>query len=154
MSDLCNHSSVGIIVERDGRFLLFQRQKFPIAKAPAAGHVDEYDGIPIGSASEERTFRDAGVRELEEETGLRVRPGLMKLVLTMTMSNVCRRKTIDGTRHWHLWRVYWVRVDSGQEPRGNADESADLAWYTASEIDALPDLEQVWRTMLKQIGVI
>jgi len=152
--DLCNHSSVGVIVERDGKFLLFQRQKLPIAKAPAAGHVDEFDGIPTGDVTEERTFRDAAVRELEEETGLRVRPGQMKLVLTTTRANQCRRKTIDGAKHWHLWRVYQVHVDHQQEPRGNDSESADLAWYTASEIAALPDLESVWREMFQQIGVI
>lgn len=154
MADLCNHSSVGIIAERDGRYLLFQRKKFPIAKAPAAGHVDEYDGIPTGAAKEEHIFRDAGVRELKEETGLRVRAGQMKLVLTVRTRNECRRETIDGARHWHLWRVYRVRVDGQQQPRGNADESDDLAWYTPTEIAALPDLEPVWRDMLKHIGII
>lgn len=154
MSDLCNHSSVGIVVERDGKFLLFQRQKYPIAMAPAAGHVDEYPGVPNGSASEKPVFLDAAVRELWEETGLVVRPGQMKLVLETTTPNECRRQTVDGGDPWHLWRVYSVRVDGSQQPRGNKDESANLRWYTPDEIRKLPDLELVWGDMLRQIKVI
>jgi hypothetical protein len=48
VTDACNHTSVGVVAMRDGKILLFQRQKFPIAKAPCAGHVDELDGVPTG----------------------------------------------------------------------------------------------------------
>lgn len=152
--DLCNHTSVGILVERDDKFLLFKRQQDPIAMAPPAGHVDEYPGVPIGSDSEEPPFLDAAVRELREETALRVRPGQMKLVLNTTMPNQCRRSPVDGNRHWHRWRVYWVRVDDSQTPRGNGHESADLRWLTPAEIRDLTDLEDVWRAMLTQMKVI
>lgn len=155
MTDPCNHSVVGVLAERDGRFLLFDRQQDPKCKAPCAGHVDELgDNVPTGAASEERFYRAAGVRELEEETGLRVRPDEMVHVLRRKAYTKCRRDSIDGDVSWHLWHVYRVQIDGWQQPRGKADESANLAWFTPDEIRKLPDLEPVWRDMLKQMKVI
>lgn len=155
--DTCNHSSVGVLVVQDGRYLLFQREKFPIKKAPCAGHVDEADGlsgVPVGAPSEEPAFRAAAVRELKEETGLEVRPRNLKLALTKASGNECRRPPVDGSEPWHLWRVYYTTAPAGQTPRGNAAESSGLCWYTPAEIAALPDLEPVWREMLEEIHII
>jgi 8-oxo-dGTP pyrophosphatase MutT (NUDIX family) len=109
---------------------------------------------PPGARGEEPIFRDAGVRELHEETGLTVRPRNLQLALTKTTPNQCRRQPVDGDRHWHLWRVYIVQITGRQQARGNADESADLRWYTPAEVRALPDLEPVWRDMLTTMRVI
>ncbi|MCW2901731.1 MAG: hypothetical protein JWO67_3996 [Streptosporangiaceae bacterium] len=157
MSDLCNHSSVGVVAERDGKFLLFDRQKFPKCKAPCAGHVDLEDGlngVPTGADSEEPAFRAAGVRELEEETGLRVHARDMKHALKYVAKTKCRRQSIDGDEGWHLWRVYRVQIDGWQQERGKADESANLAWFTPDEIRKLTNLEPVWGDMLRRMKVI
>lgn len=154
-TDLCNHTSASVLVQRDGKYALADRVKFPFFKAPSAGHVDEYPGIPKGfGAQEERIYREAAARELGEEFGLRVRPADLRLALQVRMDNACRRQTVDGGPPWHLWRVYTVTVDSGQQTRTAADEAADLGWYAPAEISALNDLEPVWRDMLKQIGTI
>ncbi|REF00333.1 NUDIX hydrolase [Thermomonospora umbrina] len=155
MPDTCNHTSVGVIAERSGRYLLFQRKKFPIAKAPSAGHVDELDGIPTGKGRrEESVYLDAAVRELEEETGLRVPARTLRLALTTTAKNRCRRSPVDGGDHWHLWRVYHALIPAGAETRAAPAESADLAWYTPAEISALTDLEPVWRDFLTALRII
>lgn len=155
MPDLCNHTSASVLVARDGRYALADRVKFPLFKAPSAGHVDECPGIPTGVGTHEpRIYREAAVRELEEEFGLRVRPADLRLALQVRMDNACRRQTVDGGPHWHLWRVYTVTIDSRQQTRTAADEAANLAWYTPAQIGALPDLEPVWRDMLKRMGTI
>lgn len=155
MTDLCNHTSVGVVARRGGRILLFQRQKFPLKKAPCAGHVDSWAGIPTGTgAAEAEYYLAEAVKELSEETGLIVRHRDLNLVHTAHYDNACRRETVDGGPPWHLWRVYTVEIGAGQTPRGNGSESKDLAWYTPAELVALPDLEPVWRDMLRQIGMI
>lgn len=155
MSDLCNHTSVGVLAVRDGKILAFQRQTWPLNLAPCAGHVDEHPGVPRGTGQlEEAIYASAAVRELEEETGLTVRGQDLRPVFCGRMDNACRRKTIDGDEHWHYWRVYVARIDGRQEPRGNARESADLAWYTRNELLARRDLEPVWRDMINNIKEI
>jgi 8-oxo-dGTP pyrophosphatase MutT (NUDIX family) len=154
MSGLCNHTSVGVLARREDRYALFQRAKYPIAKAPCAGHVDELDGVPTGARSEEPAYRAAGVRELEEETGLTVRGRDLQLVLTAMYRNACRRRPVDGGSPWHLWLVYSVTIGPGQRAKANGHENTDLRWYTPQEIAALGDLEPVWRTMLTQIRII
>jgi len=155
MTDTCNHTSVGVIAEMGSRYLLFQRLKFPIAKAAPAGHVDELDGIPTGRGSrEERIYLEAAIRELEEETGLKVRPGNLRLVLTKTTRNACRRTPVDGGEHWHLWRIYHVHIPAGSRTRPAPAESTDPAWYTPAEIAALEDLEPVWREFFETLRII
>lgn len=156
MTDLCNHTSVGVPAVRDGKILAFQRQTWPLKLAPCAGHVDELDGIPAGTGrDEERVYADAAVRELEEEVGFRVHRNDLRHVFAGRMNNQCRRPTIDRPLpHWHYWRVYVAPIDAGQQPRGNARESADLAWYTRAELLARRDLEPVWRDILNDIKEI
>lgn len=149
----CNHTSVGVLAVRDGKILAFQRQTWPLKLAPPAGHVDEHPGVPRGTGQlEEAVFATAAVRELEEEVGLTVRVADLRLVFSGRMDNACRRKTVDGDKHWHYWRVYAARIDDRQQPQGNARESKDLAWYTRNELLARGDLEPVWRDILGKIG--
>ncbi len=152
----CNHTSVGVIVERAGLFLLFQRVKPPWGIAPCAGHVDANE-----------SFADAAVRELFEETGL---PALSwKEVWKGEVANPCRRK--DGD--WHLWKVWRVTIATSAVARGKDDESQNLRWYTKTQLkhlahrtaqyekglispegwEAAPGLEPVWAHILADVGI-
>lgn len=155
MSGLCNHTSVGILVEDEaGRYLLFDRQKFPLCTAPAAGHVDEYDGIPDGDDYVgSQAYLDAAVRELGEETGILVRGWDLDVVLHATTRNPCGRKTVDGGPQWHAWTIY-TTTSGGQQPRGNGSESRNLAWYTPGQISGLRNLQPVWEGFMRTLGII
>ncbi len=166
--DLCNHTSVGVLLQResDGKYLLFTRKKYPWGKAPSAGHVDEL--TCLGQADEAAVFEAAAHRELEEETGLHA--PCLTLALEAVTHYPCRR--INGS--WHKWRVYHGLV-SGQEPlQENAAETRDLGWYSLADIAELdrraaafeagqipeevyrtnPGLEQVWRDFFRTLGLI
>lgn len=153
---LCNHTSVGVIVIREGKYLLFDRQRYPFYKAPPAGHVDELGGLPIGTGTgqEAAIYASAGVREVEEEVGLRIDHSELTLVRVVRASNACRRKTFDADEHWHLWYVYVAHVSDDQRPVGNDTETKNLAWYQAEELGLLPDLEPVWRDHFERLGII
>jgi 8-oxo-dGTP pyrophosphatase MutT (NUDIX family) len=58
-------ATAGIIVIRQDRVLLIEHQE-------GAGHITGAWGIPAGGIDEGETAPDAAVRELHEETGLRV----------------------------------------------------------------------------------
>lgn len=155
MSRMCNHAVAAVLVEYNGRFLLLQRLTFPIFKAGPAGHVDELTHIPDGRASEEYVFRAAAARELEEECGVTVPAGALKLVVKGLRSDaVCARPPVDGGAHWASWYAYRVRLAREPKLTPEPGKTADLRWYTPSEIRALPDLEPVWLEIFKQAGII
>ncbi|OLT12971.1 hypothetical protein BJF79_03460 [Actinomadura sp. CNU-125] len=157
MGDPCNHAVVGVLAIWNGHYLTGLRAKTPIAVAPCAGHVDELrTRIPTGSRTEEPLFRDAAVRELEEETGLRVRPRDLKLVLNRIGGDRCHRKagSVDGD-NWHHWLLFTVEF-SGRTPptvRSNG-ELTDLTWRTAQQLAAVPNLELIWQDFLRQLHII
>lgn len=153
----CNHTSVGIIVWRQGCLLLLERQKFPYGMACPAGHVEANE-----------TYAQAAARELAEETGLvavSLRP-----VAQGKRFNRCRRPGGD----WHVWWVYEAQVDEAQPLRWNADESKRLGWYAPEQVVALaqrtqayqgqllseedwqaaPGLEIVWSHWLRTLGIV
>lgn len=155
MTSTCNHAVAGVLVEYDGRFLLLQRLTFPIFKAGPAGHVDELTHIPDGRPGEEHMFRLAAARELEEECGVSVPWGALQLAVKGLSSDApCARPPVDGGAHWTSWYAYRVRLPREPKLTPEPGKTADLRWYTPSEIRALPDLEPVWREIFKQAGVI
>lgn len=157
MGDPCNHAVVGILATWNNRYLTGLRAKTPIAVAPCAGHVDELaTRIPTGAKAEEPAFRTAGVRELEEETGLRVRDRDLKLVLNRLGGDRCHRKagSVDGD-NWHHWLVFQVSFAGKQPPAARSNgELNDLTWRTPAELAALPNLEPIWREFLRQLRII
>src|SRR5689334_10679985 len=64
---ICNNTSVGMIVERGGQYLLFRRVKKPWGYALSAGHVDELPSL--GHPNEVSIYEQAARRELFEEVG-------------------------------------------------------------------------------------
>jgi 8-oxo-dGTP diphosphatase len=108
---------VGGVVVRDGRALLVRRGKEPLYGRWV---------VPGGTVELGETLEEALVREVEEETGVRVEP-----VQLLTV--------VDGI-HWESGRVayhhvivdYLCRWRSG-EARA-ASDALDVAWASAAEL--------------------
>ena len=152
---ICDHTSVGILIYRRKDVLLIERRNAPIGFAPPAGHVDN-----LG------TFEDAARIEVHQEVGLSVER--LELVGEGKRMNPCRR--IGGT--WHYWKIYKADVSgelqlSNRETRSSIWASPetirDLAGktekYAQKSIDetewiAGPGLEPVWVEWFRELGLV
>lgn len=136
MSKICDHSSVGMFVWREGKLLLIERKKWPPGFAVPAGHVD-------GDIS----YEEAAKRELREEVGLTAEK--LELIYEGRHENPCRRE--DGT--WHHWKLYKVEV-SGELKRSEA-ETKQVGWYTVEEIRELGEkVEPIMRELFKELKIL
>lgn len=137
MAEVCNQTSVGMVVERGGKLLLIKRNKFPRTYAFPAGHVEEGE-----------SYEHAAVRELKEEVGLDATK--VELVAEGRVENPCRRE--GGT--WHYWRVYGVEAEG--ELRLSEEEADAAGWYTKEEIRALPPpgFESIMFEWYQEHGII
>ena len=115
----CNHTSVGMIVERGGKLLLIERKIFPLTYAFPAGHVDKGED-----------YEQAAVRELKEEVGLDAES--VELLAEGRVENPCSRP--GGT--WHYWKVYKIAAQGEIKP--SEEETKQAGWYTKEEIHTLP----------------
>jgi ADP-ribose pyrophosphatase YjhB (NUDIX family) len=122
MAKICDHTSVGMVVIRDGKILLNERMKYPFGYAPAAGHVDAHE-------TGDESYEASAVRELWEEVGLTAVS--LELVYEGRKENRCRRE--GGS--WHYWKVYRVEVEG--EVNRSLDETKNVGWYDIEEINAL-----------------
>ncbi len=128
------HYSVGIFIERLGKFLLIDRAKPPLGFACVAGHVDNNE-----------TPDEAIVREVKEEIGLTLTK--FKAVEENFFGwNECRRG-IKG----HYFYVY--KGEANGKIVHNQNETKSIAWYTVAEIKKL-NLEPVWNYWFKKLGII
>jgi 8-oxo-dGTP pyrophosphatase MutT (NUDIX family) len=156
----CDNASVGVVIERDGRYLVFTRATFPAGVAPCAGHVfDDHDGYEAAAAAEAR-----------EELGLTV-TSLDLAVAREWRANRCRRlRGPQGTGHW--WQVYRATVSGTLRPSPRETRSA--RWADPAELQTLaartaryargevtdgefarnPGIEPVWVRWLCDLGVI
>lgn len=128
------HYSAGIILDCKGKYLLLDRMNEPFGFACPAGHID------IGESPQE-----AAVRELREETGVRVKDPLF-IVSEEVPWNFCRNASV------HYWYVFRTGVPSFVF---NLDfrEAKSGGWYSPEEIRGL-ELERVWAYWLKKLEVI
>jgi 8-oxo-dGTP diphosphatase len=108
---------VGGVVVRDGRVLLVRR-----GKEPLYGRWT----VPGGTVELGETLEEAVVREMEEETGLRVEP-----VEVLTVFDRIEREGERVTYHYVIVD-YRCRWRSG-EPRA-ASDALDVAWASAEEL--------------------
>ena len=151
----CDHTSVGILVWRDGKLLLIERKKFPFGFAPPAGHLDG-----------RQSFEVAAKEELQEEVGLRIKD--LQLIFEGRKDNPCRRK--GGT--WHYWKIYNAEVEG--EIKRSQEETKQAGWHSKEQIEDLArrteqylagkisegewqnftGIEPVWYEWFKEIGII
>jgi 8-oxo-dGTP pyrophosphatase MutT (NUDIX family) len=108
---------VVVVVERAGRYLLIRR---------AAGVIAPGAWCFVGGAVEPgETQAEAAVREFREEVGGEVRP----------LRAVWKYVRPDGGLRLHFWEAELI----GEVLQPNPAEVAEIGWYTAAEIEALPD---------------
>ena len=120
MAKICDHTSVGMFVWKEGRLLLIERKKFPPGFAVPAGHVD-------GDTS----FEESAKRELKEEVGLDTTE--LELIAEGRKENHCRR---EGG-NWHYWKLY--RCEVAGDMKGNADETRQAGWFAKEQIAKLAE---------------
>ena len=108
---------IAAIIEREGRFLLGKRSPL---RPSAPGYW-----CPISGRVEPGESRaEAVVREVREETGLRVR----------ALHEVTECDTHDGTAVIHWWRTQLL--DDSPARLAN-DEHTELRWLTPEELQSL-----------------
>jgi 8-oxo-dGTP pyrophosphatase MutT (NUDIX family) len=127
------HYSVGALIERSGAYLLIERRIKPLGFAGPAGHLDEGE-----------TVQRALVREVSEETNLRV-TGHEFLHEEFVPWNVCAHD-VEG----HYWYLYRCQVTGAVSV--NADEAYSAQWLHPEELDSVT-LEPVWQYWFDQLGL-
>ncbi len=128
------HYSVGAIIQRNGKYLMIDRNNPPFGFACPAGHID-------GNEKPEETVK----REVKEETGLEVT--CLKLLDEEELNwNWCERGVTV-----HYWYVFECGVNGIL--KRSEKETKSAGWYSAEEIKELK-LEPSWNYWLKKIGVI
>lgn len=132
------HYSVGAIIKNDkGQYLLIDRLKQPFGFACPAGHIDEGETSLI-----------AVIREVEEETGLKIISVERIDIINEndTPQEVCSRGV--GIHNWFLFNI---------KAKGDlifkADEVKSIGWYSIDEIKKLP-LESVWKYWFEKLKII
>ena len=128
------HYSVGALIERDGKYLMIDRTNPPFGFAGIGGHIDEGENP-----------EDAIVREVEEESGLKVK-SFEQIGEEEILWNFCK----SGTPV-HYWRLY--KCDTEGEVKGQVEEMKSIKWYTKEELEKLP-LEPAWRYWFEKIGIV
>lgn len=155
-SPVCDHTSVGILVFRDGKLLLIDRKQPPFGLAAPAGHVDAHGNA---ASTEVARYEQAAKDELSEETGLVARS--LSLVAEGRKDNPCRRT--GGS--WHYWRIYRAEAVGLLKP--SATETRGHLWCTVTEMEQLlsgralalaggqvAELEPVWREWFRELRIL
>lgn len=114
--------AVGVVVVRGSDVLLIKR-----AKPPSAGAWS----LPGGAVDLSETTRDAGRREVFEETGLDVEPAALLDVIDFI------DREDDGTARYHYVLIDYVALHRGGEPVAGSD-AADARFFSLEEALAMP----------------
>lgn len=128
------HYAVGAVIEKDGKYLLIDRSVKPYAFALVAGHINEGE-----------TPEEALVREVKEESGLKV------LSYEKIFEREIKNRECSKGKASHYCYLFNCSI----EGRIDIDpkEVKDIAWYSKDEIKRL-ELEHLARFFFKKIGVI
>ncbi|MFH1769860.1 MAG: NUDIX domain-containing protein [Parcubacteria group bacterium] len=128
------HYASGAIIERDGKYLLMDRMHPPFGFACSAGHIDE------GETPEETV-----VREVEEETGLKVTK------YELVMNTVDEGHACSHGVDVHEWSVYRCEVTG--EMKFNLEEAKSIDWYSSEEMKQIK-IEPIWEYIFKKLKII
>ncbi|WP_253194846.1 NUDIX hydrolase [Streptomyces sp. MP131-18] len=120
---VCDHTSVGVLINRDGQLLMFERATWPWGVAAPAGHIDQF-GTP----------QQAAITEARQETGLTINR-LAPLDVGRWRDNRCRRAP-SGPSAGHRWSVFEALEVSG-ELSPSRRETRNARWVSRVEIAAL-----------------
>jgi ADP-ribose pyrophosphatase YjhB (NUDIX family) len=134
-SGAMRHFSIGALIERDRKYLLFKRRKFPFVWVSPAGHLNKGEDA-----------KEATVREVEEETGLKVKT--IKLLFEEELSNDPCRRGADV----HYWRFYQCKCVGKLKPSNEA-EPETIDWYGQREISRF-ELSSPTKYFFRKMGII
>jgi 8-oxo-dGTP pyrophosphatase MutT (NUDIX family) len=115
------HESVGVFVFNEAnKALFFQRRIYPFALTIPAGHLDKGEHPEV-----------AVVRELEEETGIKIRQdGVRLFSIEDVIGDECRRGSDN-----HKWHLYVVKIKQSTNIMIN-DEGIESVWLSLQEVAA------------------
>ncbi len=108
MPKLCDNTSVGQIIRKDGDFLMIDRHNYPESFAFVAGHGD---GLALDAAAKKETQEEVGITIIEN-----------KLLWRGTINNQCKR--VGGDHH--LWEIFETVSWSGEPKAG--DDAKSFFW--------------------------
>lgn len=114
---------------------------------------------PGGHIEGNETPEEAALREVYEETGLRVRllgerfPREDDFIRPLGIQKN-RRTTTDGETHMHVDIIYAAVPNDDSKEQLNIEESDDIGWFSREEleyIDCFPDIKITMDYILKNI---
>ncbi|MBI5742334.1 MAG: NUDIX hydrolase [Candidatus Niyogibacteria bacterium] len=143
MPKKCPAGSVGIIFERDGKYLVLRRLGTPLGWAGVAGHLD--GDTPLVAAQ----------KEAREEVGVEL--GLVEPVFgpELIMPNPCGRD--GGIYNAHDWHVYRALKWEGEPRNCEPENHADLRWATPEELQYLfwnEPHDPAWFYIFRELEII
>lgn len=128
------HYSAGALIEKDGTYLLLDRNSPPFGYAAPAGHIDEGEDP-----------KTAVCREVKEETGYDLQDA------TLLYEKEVHNNTCSKGVSVHYWYVYEGTVEGNPHP--NERETKAMGWFMPTQIKDLA-LEPIWEYWLKKKKVL
>lgn len=130
-------SSKILVLNGVGHVLLFQ---FAYKYGPLAGK--SYWAMPGGAVEQDETFEQAGMRELQEETGIKCgnlgpEVGQRRFVLQLADGEF-----VEAEEHYFVVRADALQFDNAKWTDLEEEVIADHKWWSADEIAATT--ETVW----------
>lgn len=128
------HYSAGVMVSCNEKYIMMNRKNPPPGFACPAGHIDEGEDP-----------KNAAIREVYEETGIKLDDAEFILEEEIPW-NYCKNASV------HFWYLYRASAAS-ENFIFNKEEEKSLAWYTVEEIKDL-NLEPVWKYWFEKLKII